>query len=67
MAFTQTQLNTLDAAIASGTLIVQLDGKKVQYQNMADLIRARDLIRNELASASGRPRETTVLTEFYRD
>lgn len=67
MAFTQTQLDALDAAIASGTLIVQYDGKRIQYQTMSDLIRARDLIKGELGSASGKPRATTALAEFSRD
>ena len=49
MAFSQTQLDAIDAAIASGELVVQYDGKRVEYRSMADLLRARAVITAELA------------------
>jgi hypothetical protein len=48
MAFTQTQLDALEAAIATGTLEVRFGDKLVKYQTTADMIRARDLIRDQL-------------------
>lgn len=60
MAFTTTQLDALEAAIGTGELVVEYDGKKVQYRNMADLIRARDLVRSELVAAGALPTVTRV-------
>lgn len=48
MAFTQTQLDALEAAIASGTLEVRYGDKSVRYQSTADMIRARDVMRDQL-------------------
>lgn len=49
--FTTTQLTAVEAAIASGELTVEYDGKKVTYRSMAELRAARDLIRGELIAA----------------
>lgn len=51
MAFTTTQLAAIEAALASGELTVEYDGKRVTYRSMADLVTARDLIRGELIAA----------------
>lgn len=57
MAFTQTQLDALDEAIAGGVLTVRsADGRLVTYQNMADLMKARDLVASSLAAAGGASR-----------
>jgi hypothetical protein len=58
MAFTTTQLAAVEAAIASGELTVEYDGKRVTYRDMDDLRAARDLIRGELIEA-GTITETT--------
>ncbi|MFM7856926.1 MAG: phage head-tail joining protein [Flammeovirgaceae bacterium] len=52
MAFTQTQLDALETAIASGTLEVKTGDKSVRYQSTSDMIKARDLIRDQLNSTS---------------
>ena len=65
MAFTQSQLDALESAIASGTLEVRMGDKLVRYQNTADLIRARDLVRDQLIGQSSSSR--TALTSFSRD
>jgi roadblock/LC7 domain-containing protein len=51
MAFTTTQLAALEAAIASGELVVQHDGKRVEYRSVGDLVKARDLVRAELVAS----------------
>ena len=51
MAFTVNQLNALDAAIASGRLEVEYNGKRVRYNNVSDLLKARNLVRAELVSS----------------
>lgn len=46
--FTLSQLNALDAAIASGQLSVNYDGKSITYRSIGELMKARDLVRSEL-------------------
>lgn len=41
MAISQADIDALDAAIVSGALSVEYDGRKVTYQNTAQLIAAR--------------------------
>jgi hypothetical protein len=51
MAFTLTQLNAIEAAIASGQLSVNYGGKSVTYRSFTDLRQARDLIRSDLIAS----------------
>lgn len=51
MAFTQKDLDAVEAAIASGELSVKSDGREVTYRSMADLMTARDTIRRGLRDA----------------
>lgn len=52
MAFTQTDLDAVNAAIASGELSVEVSGRRVTYRSMADLLQARSLIAGEVATAA---------------
>ena len=52
MAFILKQLSAIDAAIASGQLKLVLDGKQVEYRNMDELLKARQIIVSDL-TASG--------------
>ena len=65
MAFTQSQLDALEAAIATGTLEVRIGDKMVRYQTTAEMIRARDLLRDQLNAAN--PTSRTSLTGFCKD
>jgi hypothetical protein len=69
--FTLTQLAALNAAIASGELSVQYDGKRVQYRSIDELIRARDLVRGDLQAAGllapPSARGRTTVAAFSRD
>lgn len=73
MAFTLNQLNALEAALASGQLSVNYDGKSVTYRSVGDLMQARNLIRGELIAAgllSASPlsnRGPASLATFSRD
>jgi len=49
MEYTQEDLNQLNKAIKSGRLTVEYDGQKVTYRSLDELIRARNLIKSELA------------------
>lgn len=57
MSFTTADLAAVDAAIASGEMMVQVQGRMVQYRTIKDLERARTLIKGELAAQS--PTSTT--------
>ena len=50
--FTVAHLEALEAAIASGELTVQYDGKSVTYRNMKDLLMARDRVKAELLTGA---------------
>jgi hypothetical protein len=52
MALSQTDLDALDAAIASSELEVELDGRRVRYRSTADLIAARGHVASVLAQAT---------------
>lgn len=65
--FTVKQLEAIESAIASGELVVQYDGKRIEYRSMAQLLRARDVIRNELYPAGDGGRGGTTLAIFSRD
>lgn len=56
MAFTSTDLSTIEAAIATGTLRVRFaDGREVTYQSGADLRAARAMILSEVTAAAATP------------
>jgi len=48
MAFTQTQLDAIESAIASGELKVVFDGREVMYRSIDDLLKARNTIKASL-------------------
>jgi len=57
MAWTQTNIDVLEKAIATGVLEVQFpDGSRTRYQSTADMLRVRDLMRNSVNSAAGTSR-----------
>ena len=54
MAYTQAHLEAVEGAIARGERIVRYSDRTVEYRTVDELIKARDLIRPELAQAAGR-------------
>jgi hypothetical protein len=52
MALSQSDLDALDAAIASSELEVELDGRRVRYRSTADLLAARRHVATVLADAA---------------
>ena len=55
MAFTQTQLDAVESAIASGELKVMFDGREIIYRSIKDLLLARNTIKSALQSSSAIP------------
>lgn len=66
MAFTQTDLDNINRAIAKGKLTVEVDGAKVQYHSMSDLLMAKSVIERELSAGSSGGCSST-LAEFRDD
>ena len=48
MAFTQTDLDAINSAIATGARRVRFQTHEVEYQSVSDMLRARDVIKAEL-------------------
>lgn len=63
MAYTQTQLDTLEAAIAEGTLKVEYGDKKVEYRSLNEMIRIRDIMKAEL---NGLPKQKRTYASFSK-
>lgn len=68
MAITQSHIDTLNAAIASGERVVVLNGQSITYRTVADLIQARnDLVKqmqDAEARAAGRVRPKRVMAYY---
>ena len=54
MAYTQTQLDALDAAIAEGVLTVSYDGRTVTYRSLQEMKSIRATIFESLEADAGR-------------
>lgn len=52
MAFSQTDLDALEEAIASGALKVKYADREVTYQATGDMLKARLVMRNQLGQVS---------------
>lgn len=66
MALTQTDLDALDAAIASGILTVRTGDRLVTYHSIADLKAARAHVAGTIAGQSGKRRSLYYLTPAGR-
>lgn len=66
MSFTQSQLDALNEAIASGTLRVTYDGRTIEYRSMDDLLRARGLVAASVNGSAGTARATHINPAFDR-
>lgn len=53
MAWTQTELDVIEAAIASGTQTVSFADRTVTYRSIGELLKARDVVKAALDAASG--------------
>ena len=52
MALSQSDLDALDSAIASGALSVEFDGRRMTYQTTAAMITARDHVARVVNSGA---------------
>lgn len=63
MAFSISDLDSIDNAIKSGELTVRFEDSQVTYRSMDELIKARALIKREI---SGSKRVTSTVASFER-
>lgn len=48
MAYSQADLDRIEAAIATGTLRITHNGKTTEFRSLDDMIRVRDMIRKSV-------------------
>lgn len=69
MAWTQTDIDRLKAAIASGIVTVSYDGpprRTVQYQNTRDMLAALAVMEAEVAATTDTGRATSTVAAFSK-
>lgn len=66
MSWTQTELDALRKAYASGTLRVTFDGETVEYGSEADLRKRIQTIESAIAKEQGKPRPVAGFASFNR-
>ena len=54
MAYTQSHLDALQEALASGTLTVTFEGRSMTYRSIQELQRAISVVQNSLNQQSGK-------------
>lgn len=64
MAWTQEQLDAIEAAIADGSLEVEYRDRRVKYRSLDEMFKIRNMIRDALGITEGRT--TRILGEFSR-
>lgn len=62
MAYSQSDLDALDRAIASSQLEVQYGDRRVKYRTMDELLSARQHVAQQIASTSGTRRSHNRFT-----
>jgi len=60
MAYSQTQLDALQAALATGALVVEYEGKKVTYRSLAELKEQISIVQGALDRATGTVKRRAV-------
>lgn len=59
MAYSQTDLDAINAAISGGARRVRLNGREKEFFSASDLLKLKEDITNELARASSTVRRPT--------
>lgn len=52
MAWTSTDLATIEAAIAQGTLRISFSDRTIEYRSISELLKARDAIKAAISGSS---------------
>jgi len=64
MALTQADLDRLDVAIATSELEVEVDGQRVRYRSIPELVAARAHVANVVASSASAVRRSVYRPDF---
>lgn len=69
MAYTQTNLDDINEAIASGVLEVTINGRTTKFRSLDDMLRTKGLIESDLAASasSGGSNDRILRTTYKRD
>jgi hypothetical protein len=67
MSFSAFDLTNIEAAIASGELIVEIGNRRVQYRSIEQLLQARALIKEALARTGSSASIRSTLATFKKD
>lgn len=63
MAFTQTQLDVLDAAIAEGVLTVKYQDRQVTFRSLDEMVRTRKMMADSLKTTATSTRENPMFSK----
>ena len=66
MAFTNTELDALKKAYASGVVEVEYDGNRTRYDSGAAILARIRVIEAEIAATAGSPKSLSTFTTFNR-
>jgi hypothetical protein len=61
VAFSQTDLDALDAALRTGSTRVRYADREIQYRSLAELQQLRNIMRRELGQVSNGASRRTLL------
>lgn len=67
MALSQSDVDALEAALASGELTVDYDGRRVTFRGIAELKDAIGYVKQQLAQATAAGEVTFSNAQFSRD
>jgi len=56
MAYTQTDIDNLERAMAKGVMEVEYSGQRVRFQSLNEMRAQRDAMKAEMAGSASRPR-----------
>lgn len=64
MAYTSADLEKLDKAIAGGVLEWQHEGRRIRYQSMNDMLKARNHVASQIAAVTAAAQGTGATRQF---
>ncbi len=64
MALTSQDIDNLDAAIATGELEVEVNGRRVKYRSISELKAAREHVASVLQQVDSTPRRAVYRVNF---
>lgn len=66
MAFTASDVSTLESAIAAGAKVVRMDGREFEYQSIQQMLQALDRIKLEVNASEAEANGTKKRPRSFR-